>query len=231
MIAGQTQTRLAVMNNNNRLVPALAGILLSATAIAQEEEASWDVGAPPGTPRTIGIDTDSGTWMSLDVSPDGRSIAFDLLGDIYVLPIGGGEARAIHSGLSWSMQPRFSPDGSEIAFTSDAGGADNIWIADSDGGNARQLTQEDFRTLNNPFWSPDGNYLGAQAFHDGSLARHRRNLDLPQERRQRRPGRRKTRRGFPEGSGGTGLFARRPLHLFQRRQHAGRHVHLCAGLE
>ena len=52
--------------------------------------------------------------MSLDVSPDGSTIAFDLLGDIYVLPIAGGEATAINSGLSWSWQPRFSPDGQRI---------------------------------------------------------------------------------------------------------------------
>ena len=50
--------------------------------------------------------------MSLDVSPDGSTVAFDLLGDIYVVPIAGGEANAINSGLAWSMQPRFSPDGS-----------------------------------------------------------------------------------------------------------------------
>ena len=42
--------------------------------------------------------SDEGTWMSLDVSPDGRTIAFDLLGDIYVMPITGGDAQAIASG-------------------------------------------------------------------------------------------------------------------------------------
>jgi len=100
--------------------------------------------------------------MSLDVSPDGRSIAFDLLGDIYVLPVEGGEARSIESGLAWSMQPRFSPDGAEIAYTSDAGGGDNIWIMGVDGGNPRQLTKEDFRLLNNPYWSPDGTFIAAR---------------------------------------------------------------------
>ncbi|HWM28845.1 MAG TPA: amidohydrolase family protein, partial [Woeseiaceae bacterium] len=127
-----------------------------------EEESSWDVNSPPGEARNIPIDTSSGTWMSLDVSPDGRSIAFDLLGDIYILPVGGGDARAIDSGLSWSMQPRFSPDGSEIAWTSDAGGGDNVWIMQADGSGKWQLTEEDFRLLNNPYWSPDGNYIAAR---------------------------------------------------------------------
>ena len=49
-----------------------------------------------------------------------------------------------------------SPDGSEIAFTPDAGGGDNIWIMNADGTEPRQLTKEDFRLLNNPYWSPDG---------------------------------------------------------------------------
>lgn len=143
-------------------VPVLA-IFIGLQAQAAEEEAQkWDVNAPPGESKNIRIDTRSGTWMSLDVSPDGRSIAFDLLGDIYILPIDGGEARSINSGVSWAMQPRFSPDGSEIAFTSDAGGGDNIWIANADGSNPRQLTKEDFRLLNNPYWSPDGTYIAAR---------------------------------------------------------------------
>jgi Tol biopolymer transport system component/imidazolonepropionase-like amidohydrolase len=133
-------------------------------ALADEESTAekWDVNNPPGESRTISIDTRSGTWMSLDVSPDGNTIAFDLLGDIYTLPIAGGEARSINSGLAWSIQPRFSPDGSEIAFISDAGGGDNIWIMSQDGSDARQLTAEDFRLLNNPYWSPDGAYIAAR---------------------------------------------------------------------
>ena len=138
-------------------------LLPFASATAAEEEAeAWDVNAIPGDARQITIDTRTGSWMSVDVSPDGETIAFDLLGDIYVLPIAGGEAKSINSGHAWSMQPRFSPDGSEIAFTSDAGGGDNIWIMQVDGSNARQLTKEDFRLLNNPYWSPDGQYIAAK---------------------------------------------------------------------
>lgn len=134
----------------------------AAFAAGEDTEERWDVNNPPGDSRRITIDTTSGTWMSLDVSPDGRTIAFDLLGDIYLLPIEGGEARAIDSGLAWSMQPRFSPDGTQIAYTSDAGGGDNIWIMNADGSGKRQLTHEDFRLLNNPWWSPDGQYIAAR---------------------------------------------------------------------
>ena len=126
------------------------------------DEEKWDVGKIPGEAKTVAINTRNGTWMSLDVSPDGKTIAFDLLGDIYLLPINGGKAKSINNGLAWSMQPRFSPDGSEIAFISDAGGGDNIWIMQADGSDAEQLTKEDFRLLNNPYWSPDGQYLAAR---------------------------------------------------------------------
>ncbi|MBC7987641.1 MAG: PD40 domain-containing protein, partial [Sphingomonadaceae bacterium] len=100
--------------------------------------------------------------MNVDVSPDGSQIAFDLLGDIYVMPIAGGEARAIATGLPWEVQPRFSPDGSRIAFTSDRGGGDNIWMMGADGGDMRQVTREDFRLLTQPDWSPDGRFIVAR---------------------------------------------------------------------
>jgi Tol biopolymer transport system component/imidazolonepropionase-like amidohydrolase len=150
------------MTNNKWLTTLLLSVFAAPVAAEVAEEPTWDVAAPPGETREVSLDTTSGTWMSLDVSPDGSSIAFDLLGDIYVLPVGGGEAKRIHSGLSWSWQPRFSPDGSEIAFTSDAGGGDNIWIMGADGADPRQLTQESFRLLNNPYWSPDDNYIAAR---------------------------------------------------------------------
>ncbi len=146
----------------NVVVFLLTGVLVSGGLQAADDEDKWDVNAPPGDLRNVGIDTHSGTWMSLDVSPDGQTIAFDLLGDIYLLPIAGGKATAINSGLSWSIQPRFSPDGSEIAYISDAGGADNIWIMLADGSAARELTTERFTLLNNPFWSPDGEYIAAR---------------------------------------------------------------------
>jgi imidazolonepropionase-like amidohydrolase/Tol biopolymer transport system component len=123
---------------------------------------NWDVNAPHGPGRNVPIDTRAGTWMSLDVSPDGRELAFDLLGDIYVIPIAGGEARPLLTGHAWEMQPRYSPDGSEIAFTSDRGGGDNIWTVRRDGSSPRQITKEDFRLLNQAEWTPDGNFIVAR---------------------------------------------------------------------
>lgn len=146
-----------------RLLPILLA-LAAAPLLASDESPDWSVAEPDlGAPaRTATLDVREGTWMSLDVSPDGRHIAFDLLGDIYEIPIAGGKARALASGHAWEMQPRYSPDGRHIAFTSDRTGGDNLWLLERDSGELRQITFEDFRLLNNPVWSPDGNYLAAR---------------------------------------------------------------------
>ncbi|WP_448501488.1 amidohydrolase family protein [Sphingomonas sp.] len=127
------------------------------------KDAKWDVNAPRGAAlRQVRIDTDEGSWMDLDVSPDGRTIAFTLLGDIYTMPIVGGAPTRIAEGLAWEVQPRFSPDGRRIAFTSDRGGGDNIWVMNVDGSDKRQVTKEDFRLLYQPGWSPDGRFIVAK---------------------------------------------------------------------
>jgi imidazolonepropionase-like amidohydrolase/Tol biopolymer transport system component len=133
-----------------------------------EEESCWDVSASPGPSETVKIDTHQGTWMSVDVSPDGRLIVFDLLGDLYTLPMEGGEATALTSGMAWDMQPTFSPQGDRVAFTSDRGGGDNLWTLPLDGGEPVQITDESFRLLNGPAWSPDGAYIvGRKHFTSG----------------------------------------------------------------
>lgn len=148
------------------LSAAIAALALSMPALAQgkpaDKTASWDVNAPPMKTRTIPIKVDEGTWMNLDVSPDGSRIVFDLLGDIYTMPMSGGAATRIAEGLAYEQHPRFSPDGNRIAFTSDRGGGDNIWVMNADGSDKRQLTKETFRLLNNPSWSPDGQYIVAR---------------------------------------------------------------------
>lgn len=128
----------------------------------KENEKKWDVSDPHGTFKEVEITTNEGTWMGLDVSPDGKTIVFDLLGDIYSIPVSGGEAKTLRSGFPFEVQPRFSPDGKKISFTSDAGGGDNIWIMNADGSNAKQVTKENFRLLNNAVWTPDGQYLVAR---------------------------------------------------------------------
>ncbi len=133
--------------------------LLPALIKAQDK---WDVNNPPGSFKEEVLHLTEGTWMNLDISPDGSTMVFDLLGDIYSMPITGGEANVLRSGLAWEVQPRFSPDGKRILFTSDVGGGDNIWHMAKDGSDAKQVTNESFRLLNNAVWSPDGQYIIAR---------------------------------------------------------------------
>jgi len=149
-----------------RSFAALSLLLVSTSALSAppaRDANAWDVNAPPGQrTRLVPMVTTEGTWMNVDVSPDGRTVAFDLLGDIYTMAISGGRPTRITSGLAFDMQPRFSPDGRMIAFTSDRGGADNIWVMNADGTGARAITRETFRLLNAPTWSPDGQYIAAR---------------------------------------------------------------------
>ncbi|WP_026317782.1 amidohydrolase family protein [Algicola sagamiensis] len=132
------------------------------TAEKNEKEKAWDVLNPPGEKKTVNIDTKELTWTNLDVSPDGDTIVFDMLGDIYIVDIDGGEAKALTSDIAWNFQPKFSPDGKSIAFVSDRGGADNIWTMDSDGQNLHQVSKAKNNLLHNPAWSPDGQFIVAK---------------------------------------------------------------------
>ena len=142
----------------------VAILLVTCLSIAQKENTTWDVNKPGESFNytTHKFTTTQGTWMNLDVSPDGKTIVFDMLGDIYTMPIQGGNAKAIRTGIAFEVQPRFSPDGKYISFTSDAGGGDNIWIMNTQGKETKQITKESFRLLNNAVWTPDSKYLIAR---------------------------------------------------------------------
>jgi dipeptidyl aminopeptidase/acylaminoacyl peptidase len=141
-------------------------LLFSTLAIQAQNKKKWDVNNPETGIRYKDIEftASEGTWMCLDVSPDGKTIVFDLLGDIYSMPATGGTATCLRSGLAWEVQPRFSPDGSRILFTSDAGGGDNIWVMNTDGSQSRQITKENFRLLNNAEWIDQDYFVARKHF-------------------------------------------------------------------
>ena len=113
--------------------------------------------------RAQSFRTTEGTWLSVDLSPNGRTIIFDLLGDIYTIPAAGGSALRLLGGRSFESQPRYSPDGSQIVFISDRDGADNVWIANQDGTAPRQLSHERLSTMFSPEWMPDGKSIVVSA--------------------------------------------------------------------
>ena len=105
--------------------------------ISNQEKSEWDITIPRGKTRQINFTTSEGTWMTVDVSPDGRWIVFDLLGHIYRMPIEGGNAECLtgETGIGLNFQPPFSPDGQSIAFISDRAGQNYLWVMESNGFN------------------------------------------------------------------------------------------------
>jgi imidazolonepropionase-like amidohydrolase/Tol biopolymer transport system component len=146
---------------------ALTASALVATDARQDpkpEAKKWDVADATGPTTKLAFDTNEGTWMNVDVSPDGSQLVFDLLGDIYIVPIAGGTApaRRVTTGPAFDMQPRFSPDGKRLAIASDRDGLWNIWTIDLDGKDAKQISRERRWFVNSPAWSPDGAYIYAR---------------------------------------------------------------------
>jgi len=151
--------------------PSVLGTPAVERSADSDRGSDWDVSIPRDVGSEIDFVTDEGTWMQVDVSPDGREIVFDMLGNIYIMPIDGGEARPLTRGHALDVQPRFSPDGSRIVFSSDRDGLDNIWVMNRDGSNPRQVTRENERQVKAPIWTPDGQYIIARKHY-----RERRSL-------------------------------------------------------
>jgi len=133
---------------------------------AKAEEKKKKEALPLKPERKVEFTTDEGTWISLDVSPDGKTIVFELLGDLYTLPIEGGEAKRLTEGLPFDSQPRYSPDGKWIAFLSDRDGAENAWIMRADGTEPKQLSKDKKTLFASPAWTPDGDYVIASRHPD-----------------------------------------------------------------
>lgn len=119
--------------------------------------------------RQTAFTSDEGTWISLDVAPDGKTVVFDLVGDLYTVPIGGGKATRISSGMGFDGQPRFSPDGKSIVFVSDRSGYENLWMVEPSGANPRAITKDKDAQYISPAWTPDGKYLVVSRAKTGIL--------------------------------------------------------------
>lgn len=151
-----------MLSRISRLAFALAFSALPLAA--QEAGGRGGAATPPNTlplkpTRTHEFTTTKGTWVSLDVSPNGQQIVFDMLGQLYTLPIGGGKATQITFGLPYNSQPRISPDGKRIVFISDRSGGNNVWLMSLDMKDTVQLTRGNDNEYLSPVWTPDGKYI------------------------------------------------------------------------
>lgn len=167
------------------LVAALAAAVLPTlvppAAVQGQGTPEWDVTLARGETRNIDFVTEEGTWLSLDISPDGQWVAMDLLGQIYRVPSGGGDAEVLtqESGVAVNYHPRYSPDGSSIAFISDRKGQSNLWVMNDDGSEPRAVFHDLGARASIPSWTPDGQYIVVK---------------------------RQSTRGGPGGGGGSGLW-------------------------
>lgn len=134
-----------------------AVLTVNTLVFAQSEKE--DKGLPLEASREITINTNEGTWMAVDVHPSGQKIIFDLLGDLYELPIEGGKATRITQGLAFDSQPKYAPDGNSILFLSDRSGGNNVWIIDRKEKDTLQITKGNTAKMQSADWSPDGDYI------------------------------------------------------------------------
>ncbi len=146
---------------SKQLVVAVLILLLTVQATANDKDETL----PLQPTRTLQFDVDEGTWMSLDVSPDGHTIIFELLGDLYAIDATGGKTQLISGGTPFDSQPTYSPDGSKIAFISDRSGNENLWISKSDGSDSKQIsTADNNQVFISPAWSADGQSIFVSTF-------------------------------------------------------------------
>jgi Tol biopolymer transport system component len=139
----------------------LVSFLASPAAGWAQEKDEWDITQARGETREIDFVTEEGTWLSVDVSPDGRWIAMDLLGHIYRVPSEGGDAEVLtqESGVAVNYHPRYSPDGRFIAFISDRKGQSNLWVMEADGLNPTAVFHNLGARASIPSWTPDSEYI------------------------------------------------------------------------
>lgn len=141
------------------LIGAFAQDKKSVKEDSTKKEKKKDKNLPLEVGRRIRIQTDEGTWMSLDVSPDGKTIAFDFLGDIFTMPITGGKPTQFTKGMAFDSHPKFSPDGKKLLFISDRSGGENIWWFNVDMKDSLQVTKGNNEHYQSAEWAPDGNYI------------------------------------------------------------------------
>ena len=152
LIAGLSAQAAATPSDDNTTVDTLA-------ETSKYDVENWQVTQPPFKLNEVAISTNETTWSSLDVSPNGKFMIFDMLGDLYKVDIKGGNATPLIQDFAWNIHPAISPDGKQVAFVSDRDGLSNVWVMDIDGTHLKQITREKKDIIHAPKWSPDGEYL------------------------------------------------------------------------
>lgn len=158
-----------------RLVAVLSAALLTVLSAVAFPLAGADgltrsgAGGSAQDPRQepVEVTLTEGTNIAAALSPDGTTIAFDLVGRIWVMPAAGGRAEAITDPVGDARQPSWSPDGDRIVFQAYWDGNYHVWSVSPDGSGLRQHTRGPY-DHREPHWSPDGHRIAFSSDRAGS---------------------------------------------------------------
>ena len=133
--------------------------------IGQDEvNNEWNIDDDRASYTAFSYLASEGSWISLDISPDGEHMVIDLLGHIYQMPVTGGTAVALTEGRSWNMFPRYSPDGTKLLFTSDKSGSEDLWVMDLENNENQNVSKMDIPVFQGT-WSKDGRHVYGTALN------------------------------------------------------------------
>ena len=147
----------------------ISSLLLLLQAAAQP----FNVDSVRGPTKRLEFTATEGTWLSVDVSPDGQKVVFDLLGTLYEMPMAGGTAVPLTKGRAYNHLPRYSPDGTRILFTSDRSGREEVWVLYRGTDSVAKYSKFDHRAFQGS-WSRDGRAVYLSTMDPGArFAGHR----------------------------------------------------------
>ncbi len=129
--------------------------MISSLLLLLQAAQPFNVDSVRGPTKRLEFTATEGTWLSVDVSPDGQKVVFDLLGTLYEMPLAGGAAMPLTKGRSYNHLPRYSPDGTRILFTSDRSGREEVWVLYRGTDSVAKYSKFDNRAFQGS-WSRDG---------------------------------------------------------------------------